>query len=349
MNKWLGYPAMLGEAKVNGKGKGWFMETLIFLLVFTVASTVQAIPQTIATYVNIFTNPESMEAINEAADALTRNLDYDAYMEAIISVLNNMPTWMAVFSLFTTVLLTVVVILFCKLLQKRKLPSLGFRRKHAVREYLVGALIGIGMIAASWGLCILTGAASFSVTTFSIPMVILYFFGYLFQGMSEEVLVRGYFMPSIARKNSVLSAVLISSFLFACMHLLNPGISFLAFINLFLSGITFSVYVLKRGNIWGACAMHSLWNFFQGNIFGVSVSGTGIAPSVLQTTLKEGTAWTIWNGGSFGLEGGLMVTVVEVSVILILLFLVPAKHEEMPMNGYDYGNAQKPSAGEFQF
>ena len=30
--------------------------------------------------------------------------------------------------------------------------------------------------------------------------------------------------------------------------------------------------MFKRGNIWGACAIHSFWNFAQGNIFGSYVA-----------------------------------------------------------------------------
>lgn len=77
----------------------------------------------------------------------------------------------------------------------------------------------------------------------------------------------------------------------------------------------------------GAAAIHSAWNFVQGNVFGVSVSGTGSAPSLLGTVLSD--AGTIWNGGAFGLEGGLCVTVVTLLAIAAVIFLLPTNKDEV--------------------
>ena len=128
-------------------------------------------------------------------------------------------------------------------------------------------------------------------------------------------------MTSVARRYSLWLAVLLNSILFSLLHVFNNGIQFLALLNIALFGILTSLYVLRRGNLWGACALHSLWNFVQGNVFGVSVSGTESGPSPLSATLRPGAE--LWNGGTFGLEGGLTVTLVLLAGILILLFLVP--------------------------
>ena len=120
-----------------------------------------------------------------------------------------------------------------------------------------------------------------------------------------------------SRRIPVSAAIAVSSVMFACLHLSNPGISVLAFINLVLFGVFAGVYMLKRGNIWGVCAIHSLWNFVQGNFYGINVSGMSEMTSIFKMTSVESK--TILNGGEFGLEGGLGVTVVCVLGILVML------------------------------
>ena len=100
---------------------------------------------------------------------------------------------------------------------------------------------------------------------------------------------------------------------------MNNGISLLAIINLTLCGIMFSLYMLRTDNLWGACAIHSIWNFVQGNFFGLPVSGIDSGDSVFRFSLIEGS--DLANGGAFGLEGGLPCTIVLTAVILVLLFV----------------------------
>ena len=83
---------------------------------------------------------------------------------------------------------------------------------------------------------------------------------------------------------------------------------YLAFrgISAFEIGILMSLIVLRRGNLWGACALHSLWNFAQGNLFGIRVSGLSAGPSPFLSFLSPDMP--LWNGSQYGLEASLPVT-----------------------------------------
>jgi membrane protease YdiL (CAAX protease family) len=136
--------------------------------------------------------------------------------------------------------------------------------------------------------------------------------------MSEEVLCRSYFLVSLARKKGYIwMAVIVNALAFAALHLGNAGIAPLAFVNLILFGIFASVYFVKRGNIWGIAAIHSIWNFAQGNIFGILVSGNDFGTTIFESEIN--TSMTLVNGGDFGLEGGILVTIILVVGTVVML------------------------------
>ena len=73
-------------------------------------------------------------------------------------------------------------------------------------------------------------------------------------------------------------------------------------------------------------ALHSAWNFAQGNLFGIPVSGLTGSPSPLTATLSDGLTWV--SGGDFGIEGGLAATAVLLLGCGIVL-LLPTKSREV--------------------
>ncbi|MGQ0604896.1 MAG: CPBP family glutamic-type intramembrane protease [Anaerolineales bacterium] len=54
--------------------------------------------------------------------------------------------------------------------------------------------------------------------------------------------------------------VLVSSALFGVLHLLNPNVGLLPFINLCLFGLFAALYALREGGLWGIAAQHAVWN-----------------------------------------------------------------------------------------
>lgn len=307
---------MLEEAK-QGKIFNPFVEVLIFIGVFLVASLLEGVVVALPEYNWLINSDEYQHLVQQLYN---NEITADQFSTAVSALGSNLPDYLMMISLFATVLLTITVIIYCKFIEKRPLSSMGFRKKNAFVEYLSGIGIGIVLFSAAVGIGLITGALQFEGISKNIAWgsIAVFFVGFLVQGMSEEVLVRGYFTVSLAKRVPVAVAVAISSLAFAALHLSNNGITVLAFINLTLFGVFAAVYMLKRGNIWGVCAIHSLWNFVQGNFFGISVSGMSKMETVM--TLSSVSGKELINGGSFGLEGGLAVTIVLVVGTVIMLF-----------------------------
>ncbi len=307
---------MLDEAK-QSKGHFIIVEILIFAAVFFIGTILEGIVVIVPEMTYLFNNEEYLAIMNQFAQGEISKEELTAQVTALSM---NLPDYITIISLAATVLATISCMIYCRFIEKRKLSSMGFRKNNALIEYLVGALVGVVIFSVAVGICLVTGALRFDGISANINWGILglFFVGFLIQGMSEETLCRGYFMISMSRRVPVAVAVAVSSIVFACLHLSNNGIAPLAFINLVLFGLFAAVYMLKRGNIWGVCAIHSLWNFVQGNLYGISVSGMSKFETIFN--MSSVNSKELWNGGSFGLEGGLAVTFVLTVGIAAMLF-----------------------------
>lgn len=300
-------PSIVVEAQKARFKPHFLIQTLIFIVIFFITQVLLGLPLGI------------YSALLAVRDSLTGNLTLDSTGGPSAEYLTQLQNDLLVPSLILTLIVTIVAIIYCRVIEKRSLSSMGFVRKKAFTDYLVGAGLGFLMLGLALLISFLCGTVKYEgfVLGDGIGLLLLFLLGFLIQGMSEEVLVRGYYMISVAAKNSLLLAVISNSVIFALLHILNDGIGILPLINLALFGAFASIYALKSNSIWGVCALHSIWNFAQGNIFGIKVSGIDTQVSLFSFSLNE--SGSIINGGAFGLEGGLAVSVVLVLGIIILL------------------------------
>ncbi|MDR0381496.1 MAG: CPBP family intramembrane metalloprotease [Oscillospiraceae bacterium] len=307
-------PRLLGEARQQSRGHAPIAEIFIFIIVFLVGNLLAGFLQIPA--VVVLGQDTLAELFAAAASGDLANID--VYIDRFVTEISTNPM-ITLVSLFTFAALIACTFFYCTRLEKRRLATLGFRKRRAAREYLVGLAAGVGSFGAAALFCVLTGTLTFQGPSFdgALGLIALFLLGFLIQGLAEEVLCRGYFLVSLARRQSLPVAVLVSSLAFAAMHGLNQGITPLALLNLVLFGVFAAVYLLKRGDIWGIAAFHTAWNFAQGNVFGISVSGAARMPSLFSFAPSGSDA--LINGGAFGLEGGLAVTLVCTAGIVVLL------------------------------
>lgn len=248
--------------------------------------------------------------------------------------------------LLTTSIPMAIFILYAMIVQKRPLSSLGYAVKgvNVKHEYLIGLAIGAGLMALAVIGQVLVGVTSFTgIAISALPMMFLFFLGYMFQGMQEELICRGYLLVSISRRNPVWAGILINAGLFAAMHLANPGVTAFSTINTMLFGVFASICFLRRDSIWMAGAIHSAWNFAQSNIFQQRTSGNPVLPSLL--TMKLPTVDNILSGGNYGVEGSIFTTLVYLIGIIILLIL-PAVHRDSSIQIANPAEPAAPAAGQ---
>ncbi len=213
------------------------------------------------------------------------------------------------------------------LFERRPLWTIGLERKDWLVKYLRGAVLGILMIVAAVGLSVVFGFVALEGSGIELGVAIggsmLLLVGWIVQGAAEEALFRGFLLPIIGTRYGPVLGVLTSSVLFAMLHLFNANLSLLAVFNLILFGLFAAFYALREGGMWGIFAIHSLWNWAQGNLFGMEVSGLPVQLDAILKLKETGPNW--FTGGAFGPEGGIAVTLVLL-VGIIALWLPTRRH-----------------------
>jgi uncharacterized protein len=240
--------------------------------------------------------------------------------------------WMAAILISSFAGIFLLIWLWVRFAEKRPFSSLGFERKNALFTYLRGFVLGLLMFSAAIGLLATLGFVQVDqsidpsmVGLGALGGVSIVLLGWLVQGAAEEVLTRGWMLPVLAARYHRWVGIIISSLFFAVLHGLNPNLSIIALVNLTLFGFFAAFYAMREGSLWGICALHSSWNWIQGNIFGFEVSGGSMGGGSLFKLMETGPDWI--TGGPFGPEGGLAVTIVLV-ISIIVIFAWPFKADE---------------------
>lgn len=104
----------------------------------------------------------------------------------------------------------IVVMLYCKVIEKRPIKSMGFNGK--LLGDLKGILVGIFLLTASIGIITLTGSISYNgfLENPDFPIILAFLGAFIVQGAMEETLCRGFLMTSISIKVSIPIAIIIS-------------------------------------------------------------------------------------------------------------------------------------------
>lgn len=144
---------------------------------------------------------------------------------------------------------------------------------------------------------------------------------------AEEILFRGYMLQTFARANLAWFAILLTSLFFAFVHLGNPGANWISSVNTGLAGIMFGAAYLKTRTLWFPFALHLMWNWIQGAIFGIPVSG--IKDFFVGSLFKSIDAGPVWlTGGDYGIEGGAACTAALIVTSLVIWFTPLLKASE---------------------
>ena len=215
--------------------------------------------------------------------------------------------------------IALVVFLWVRYREKRPFSSLGFYKQDWFKNLLKGFLIGAVQFSLVVVLLLVTGTGSLKLGQLNLQFLIFVLAiipFWILQGGTEELVTRGWLFPAVSAKSNIFIGILISSALFGALHLFNPGVTVLSIVNIILDGIFACFLMLKYDNMWVLAGMHGAWNFVQGNIYGIQVSGQGASTSILNYNSQSSV--DLLSGGAFGAEGSIFASIVLIGCIAYL-------------------------------
>lgn len=230
--------------------------------------------------------------------------------------------------LYGTVISSLLMYIFAKKYLNRNNLSLGLTSPNKIKNYLKGALLGFVMISGVFLQLKIYRQSQVSLNKSNVPVEIflVFFIGWVIQGFNEELMCRSILMNYFAAFNGVRSAIITNSLIFAILHMGNDGFGVFPFINIFLMGVIFSLLFYLSDDIFLPAAAHTFWNFAQGNVYGINVSG--ITQSNISLIKTQLTGNPFLTGGAFGVEGGFITFWIEAIVVGVLLVAAKNKSKE---------------------
>jgi membrane protease YdiL (CAAX protease family) len=206
--------------------------------------------------------------------------------------------------LVTTVTAFLAYYGFVRLIERRSVSELSL--SHALKELVLGALLGGFLFSTTIGILWMLGYYQVSALNSWTEMVSWFLTGVI-SGTLEELLIRGVLFRIMEETLGTWIALIISALIFGALHLANPNATLWAGLAIAIeAGVMLAAAYVYTRRLWLPIGIHFAWNFVQGGIFGVSVSGIE-AKGFLQSTLS-GPA--LLSGGEFGAEASIFAVIV---------------------------------------
>ncbi len=220
-------------------------------------------------------------------------------------------------------------------------PVLELSAAGAVSEALAGLLLGgllfTGVVA------VLAALGAYSVQAFGswdrlMAVVVSMLPKTAATALMEELLFRLVLLRLLERSLGTAASWVLSSLLFGLAHLGNPGATLWVCLILAAElGLLFGAAYLLTRRLWLCAALHLGWNFAQGAIFSIAVSGQS-GEGLLRGQLT-GPDWL--TGGVFGAEASLVAVVVCLAASAVLFGQARRRKSTMPRtsaSGLNHGS-----------
>lgn len=201
--------------------------------------------------------------------------------------------------------------------------NMGFGLRGRGKDLLCGLGMAAAIYAIGYIVSLIAGWIRIDGVHFDPSYLILQFVFYIMVAIMEESMMRGFVLGHMldVGMNKFLALVL-SSFIFACLHLGNPDMTNFSFCNLMLAGILLGIAYVYTRNLWFPISLHLFWNYIQGPILGYDVSGTGGTNTLFKLNVSDNT---LMNGGDFGFEASLPCTILMIIATGFIIYYFETK------------------------
>lgn len=212
-----------------------------------------------------------------------------------------------------------------KWIERRPLDELAPRKllPQGVLGIAVGTLLFSTVVGVLWLL------GSYHVTGFNphaawLPALLAVGLG---AGIGEEILFRGVLFRIVEEGMGTWVALLVSALFFGFAHAYNPGATAWSSAAIAIeAGLLFGLLYHVTRSLPLCMGLHAAWNFCQGTVYGIPVSGTKADGWLVST--RTGPDWL--SGGVFGAEASVVALALCLLCSAALLALALRRHSLVP-------------------
>ncbi len=204
---------------------------------------------------------------------------------------------------------------FGRLVEHRQLSDVSL--KGALVELLAGLAIGALLFSLVVAVIALLGGYQVVGTR---PASVLYpIIGLsIVSGVTEEIMLRGLFFRIIENWLGSWVALVLSAALFGALHLGNPNATLVAGGAIAIeAGVMLAAIYMVTRRLWAAIGVHAAWNFTQGGVYGIPVSGFDVQGLLVPRI----TGPELLTGGDFGAEASLPAMLICTAFGIALLVI----------------------------
>lgn len=147
-------------------------------------------------------------------------------------------------------------------------------------------------------------------------------------GVIEETLFRGLLFRLGSKVLGTWGALLFTSVLFGAAHAFNRGATISSSVAIALeAGVLLGASYAATQRLWVPIGLHIGWNFTEGSIFSMAVSGNTMSAGLFRGSLSGPR---ILSGGQFGPEASIVAVIACLAVALYFIRRIAARHLAEP-------------------
>ena len=205
--------------------------------------------------------------------------------------------------------------LFVRLMEKHWPTDLSLRR--LIPHTLLGLLVGLIFMTLVVSTITASGYATVDWNGFSGTQQFSMFMLFLAVAVGEEMIFRGVIFRWLDERWNTWVALLISAILFGWIHISNENATWWSSLAIAIeAGLLLGAAYKWSGTLWVPIGIHWAWNYVQGNVFGLAVSGMKVGDTILETTVNGPDIIT---GGAFGPEASIIAVILGTLITIVFL------------------------------
>lgn|SRR5487761_1238934 len=231
---------------------------------------------------------------------------------------------LAVLSESASLLAVLLATALMAFLERGRVAAYGLAGPGRVKRFFQGLASGFVLLSLLVGILVATHHLRLAWAHRSTGQMLAYAAAwglcFLLVGMTEELMLRGYLLFTLARGIGFWPAAIVLGAAFGLLHRGNAGESRFGLVAVALVALVFSLSLWRLGHLWWAIGFHAAWDWAESFFYGTADSGLVSAGRLMRA---HPSGPVLLSGGATGPEGSVWAALSLVLAVIFILVTQP--------------------------